>query len=822
MNLNISYNWLKEYVKTDLMAHEFAKKLSLSGPSVDRIKKVGANFDKVVVGKMLEISKHPNADKLNVAKIDIGKKEPIQVIFGQMAVLKVGDQLPVAVAPTKLPGGIEILEREMRGVKSQGMCCLDSELGLSDQDKVTFFPAKIKPGTPIAQALELKEDYILDIEVTSNRPDAMSVIGIAREAAAILGDKFLYQEPKGLPPVSPSLGGRSRRSLAMTLKVTVKEPKLCPRYQAAVMTGVKVEPSPLWMQQRLLASGLRPINNLVDITNYILLEFGQPMHVFDYDKLAAAEINVRLAKKGETILALDGKEYELDEKVLIVADGKNPCAVGGIMGGELSGATGITKNVVLEVGNWDPVNIRKTARVLNLHSESSDLYEKGLSPEGTQSALLRAMELVEDLASGQLAGEIIDINNYKHKVKEIKLDTANVSRFLGVTITNSQIKESLDSLGFEVYPVKSRSKRDGSAVLNGVKVPWWRDRDMEGEHDLIEEVARLYGYHNLPTKLMAGDLLSAVIPSEVEKSLNFYWQDKVKDILAGFGLTEIYTYSFISEKQINNCRLNASAHLKISNPLSADFEYLRTSLLPGALQIIIENAGFFSEVKLFDLSNVYLPVKKDDLPLEKTTLLVIVSAKSGKAALNEAKGIFEGLLKRLNISDFKYLKADNAEGVYCPPNSRIIVAEKGIGSISLVEPKVLAAFGVKNDVAFIEVEFEAIASQAKSAPAYHSIPKFPAIELDLSMEVDNVITFTEVANVASDAGAPLVEKVDFLSVYQGDPSQAEAKKLAVNKKALAIRIVYRDLNKTLELAEAQAAHQKIVAALKKGYNIKVR
>lgn len=428
-----------------------------------------------------------------------------------------------------------------------------------------------------------------------------------------------------------------------------------------------------------------------------------------------------------------------------------------------------------------------------MHSESSDLYEKGISPINVEAALLRAIELAQELAGARVTSKIIDINNYKYKTKELKLKPESVKKVLGVEIKAAEIKETLENLGFKVAASKGELK---------ITVPFWRDRDMEGEHDLVEEVARIHGYYNLPTKLMNGD-----IPKNFSANREFYWQDKVKDILVGFGLAEIYTYSFISEKQITNYDLNPATHLRIANPLSADFEYLRTSLLPGALSIISENSGFFPEVKLFDLSNVYLPIKDKDLPLELPKLLIIVSNKNTATALSDVKGIFEGLLKKLNITAVTFKRNSN--------EVKVSINGDEVGLMGMVNKKIVSNFGVKSSVAFAEVDFKALAGQAKSAPAYQPIPKFPAIELDLSMEIDNVVTFAEISNIVSDAGAPLVEKIEFLSVYQGEG-------VAYGHKALAIRMIYRDLNKTLELAEAQKTHDKIVAALKKEYNIKVR
>lgn len=768
MNLNISYNWLKEYVKTDLSAQEFAKRISLVGPSVDHITEMKPNFDKVVVGQIIKIDNHPDADKLHVCKVNIGKEE-LQIVCGAPNI-KEGQKVPVVLVGGRV-GDFEIKAAKLRGVESFGMMCSLKELGLGeDHSGIFILPEDAKIGEPLKKIMPLN-DFILDVEVTSNRPDAMSIVGLAEEASAALGVKNLWQIAK------PNLSIKGDK---YKLSVKVVEKKLCPRYQAVVMSDIKVAASPLWMQQRIIASGLRPINNLVDITNYILLEYGQPMHVFDYDKLSGNQINVRMAKAGEKILALDGKEYELAENQLVIADKSAPVAVAGVMGGELSAATNETKTIVFECANFDSVSVRKTSRALNLRSDSSNLYEKGISPENTLPALMRAIQLAQEIAGAKIASEVIDEKSYKHKDKTIKLALSRVDQILGISVTAAEVKKSLEALGFKVS-VKSKDILD-------VMVPWWRDSDISGDHDLIEEVARMHGYGNLPTKIMATELPVNFNPADDE----FYWEDKIKDFLAGFGLTEIYTYSFISEKAIINAGFDPKKHIRIANPLSADFEYMRTSLVPGALQIITENQGLFPEGKLFDLSKVYLPKGENDLADEKFKLLIAVYGNDTEAVFKDAKGISDGLLQRLNISGGNEL-----------------------AEIKIIDAKTKSACGLKKNVVLVEFDFDVLRSFARTAPEYKPIPKFPSIELDLSMEIDNAVTFAEAANTAYDAAAPLVEKINFLSSYQGE-------NVPEGKKALAIRIIYRDLNKTLELSEAQDAHDKVVDSLKKLYNITVR
>ena len=590
-----------------------------------------------ITAKILEITKHPNADKLKLVKLDAGKTKPT-VVCGAPNI-KVGQIVPLAVEGAKLQNpigegkSITVKKVVIREVESRGMMCSQKELGLGDDHTgIMILPDKTPLGKSLEEVLDL-DDYILDIEITSNRPDAMSVVGLAREASAALKAKFNWQAPK------PNL----QVSQEIPLKVEVEEPKLCPRYQAVVMTGVKVASSPLWLQMRLIQSGMRPINNLVDITNYLILELGRPLHVFDYEKLIGQKIIVRKAKRGEKILALDGKTYQLKPENLVIADGKSPVAIGGVMGGELSAATEKTKTIVFESAAFDPILIRKTARELNLHSASADLFEKNLHPQTTSEGILRAIELAQKLAGGKVASTIIDIypptqkiNLYsksksfglgggvyakKYQPTKISFDPASVKRHLGVEIPTEQIKKILESLGFEV---------SGAKILN-ITVPYWRANDVLFEHDLIEEIARIHGYHNLPAQLPVGQ-----IPVE-PKDLSFFWEDTAKDILAGLGFSEVYNYSMVSKELLQKVKFPFKETIKISNPLNEEMAYLRTTLIARLLQNIADNIKNFSEQKIFELSNIYLPAKPNDLPDEQPKLAGVVVAQTENPFLAASK-----------------------------------------------------------------------------------------------------------------------------------------------------------------------------------------
>jgi len=799
MNIKISYNWLKEYIKTNKSVQDFVKEFSLKSQTIDRIEEIGQGLDGVVIGKMLEIKKHPNADKLNVAKVDIGKKEPLELIFGQVVELKVGDQLPIAVAPTKLPGGLEIKAREMRGVVSQGMCCLDSELGLSDQDRVTFFPKEIKPGLPITQALSLRADYLLEIEVTANRPDAMSVVGLAREAAAVLGTKFDLKVPK------PNL----KIAKNIPLSVQVLEPKLCLRYNAVVMTDVKVGPSPLWLQLRLIFAGLRPINNLVDITNYILLEYGRPMHVFDYEKLNGQKIIVRLAKRGEKILALDGKTYELRPHHLVIADSKEPVAVGGIMGGELSAATEKTKTIVFECAAFDPVLIRKTARELNLHSDSSDLFEKNLHPQSTYLGILRAIELTQQLAGGKVASPIIDVGVKNYAAKKIKFDLASIKRYLGLEIPVTTVKKILTSLGFTVSGTKTLS----------VAVPWWRANDVVFDYDLVEEVARIYGFANLPSRLPQGQ-----IPVE-QPNLEFFWEDVCKDTLAGLGFCEVYNYSMLSEKLLAKVFFPASQALRINNPLNEEFEYLRTTLLAGILQNVSDNSKNFADQKIFELSNVYLPTKANDLPQELPKLTGAIVSNANDAFF-QAKGVVELLLKKLGINNYKLVLTDSACPLWAKGQALdVILGKEFLGQFGLVKQNILDNFGLKKParlaedgesrrVALFDFDFKVLVKLATAVKSYQPIPEFPGVTRDLAVVINKTLSWQEIRDLANQVNQLIVD-IEYLSTFTDDS-------IGTGKKSLAFRLTFRAADRTLKSEEVDEVIKKIIEKLQKEFGAKLR
>lgn len=791
MNLQISYNWIKEYLKTDKSVKDFVSEFSLKSQTIDRVTPVKPKFKKVITAKILEISKHPDADKLQLVKIDTGRSKPT-IVCGAPNI-KVGQIVPYAQVGATVIDSHEkeektfvIKKAKIRGQESKGMLCSQAELGLGeDRQGIMILPS----GTPIGKPLEsiiLLEDTLFDIEITSNRPDAMSVIGLAMEGAAATGGKFNWHDPKVNYKIKKEF----------VFEVEVAEKKLCPRYQAVVMTDVKIGPSPMWMQLRLIQAGRKPINNIIDITNYVALEFGQPVHVFDYDKLQGKKIIVRNAKRGEKILALDGETYKLDSNNLVIADGKNPVAVAGVMGGEKSSTTAKTKTIVFEVANFEPIQVRRTARSLNLHSDSSSLFEKGLHPEGTAFAITRCMELAQELAKAKVATAIIDVNNTKYKPSVILLNVDNINRCLGVELSEGEMKKILTSLAFgvsEKSPVK-------------ITVPWWRSNDVKEEYDLIEEIARIYGYHNIPAILPDG-----VIPV-VAKDKELVWESNVKHILVGLGFTESYNYSMVSKDVLKVSKTAMANAIKIDNPLNEDMEYMRVALAPQILQNVADNIDNFSNQKIFELSNVYLPTTTNKLPIEQSQLTGAVV--STQDTFRQARGVVEVLMRKLGISAFSLSPVADS---YLLEKSKALEVKKGskvLGQFGLVKQGLLDKYDIDKPVAIFDFDFSVLAKLATHVRKYQPVAEFPIIQRDLAVVIDNKVSWEEIEKVVSRADA-LITVVEYLSTFVDV-------KLGKSNKSIAFRLTLRSKDRTLKSVEADAVIQKVVTKLQKSFNIKVR
>ncbi len=796
MNFLLSYNWLKEYAKTDLAPEDFARKLSLSGPAVERIRRLAAQLEHVVVGRIAELRPHPNANRLQVTIVDVGK-ELLEIVCGGSN-LAVGQKVAVAKVGSRVRwhgqgDPIALGEAEIRGVKSFGMIAAADEIGLAD-----VFPAagereildlsfleKAAAGTPLAEALGY-DDVIFDIEVTTNRPDALSVVGMAREAAAVVGAKFQQRrlaEATALPP-TPAKD-------ALPLSVEVEAKGLCPRYQALVIDGVIVGPSPWWLRRRLAQAGIRSISNVVDATNYVMLELGQPLHAFDYHALEDRAVVVRAAKPKETIAALDGGSYAFAGGELVIADRARPVAVAGIMGGEATGVGAKTTAVVLEAATFDPVSVRRTARALNLHSDSSLRFEKGLSPEGTAPALARAARLIVELAGGRVAGKPKDVRERPYKAPSFAYRPAKAAALIGAPVPAAKQISILAALGCTV-------KGRGASIT--VTVPWWRDRDIEGERDLVEEVARVWGYHNLPSVLPPG-----APPLRPEDPL-LLLEDRIKASLRGAGWTETMSYSMVSAALRAKAGMDAPA-ARIANPLTADLAELRTDLLPSMLQVVADNQEAWPEAALFELANVYLP-QGDGLPKEEPRLLLACwgASPDGEQFLR-AKGAAEHLCRTFAADHVVVAGRASAwpEKVSHPGRrADVLLGETPAGSIAEVHPAILSRFGIEARVAVVALDPAALLARP-AVPSYAPPPLYPGVKRDVAAFV--AARATHEALAAAIRGAhPLVAEVTLFDVFRG-------KGVPAGKKSVAYHVVYRAADRTLTAAEADEAHAAVVAAL---------
>lgn len=823
MNIKVSYNWLKELAPTKLTPEKLAAELSLASAGVEHIEYPARNLEKIVVGRVLEIKTHPNADKLRLVSVDLGGKT-LEIVCGGSNLYK-GMLTAVAQVGAKIRwhgagDWVALAPAEIRGVKSEGMICAANEIGLAEAfphaDRevmdLTAFEG-VPSGTPLARALKL-DDAIFDIEVTTNRPDLLGVMGLAREVAAITGAKFKFPSVK--------LKAESLKLKAnLPLKVKVADKKLCPRYQAVAMNNVKVAPSPWWLVQRLLSAGIRPINNIVDITNYVMLLTAQPMHAFDYQKLTrennAAVIAVRRADEGEKIKALDGVSYKLDETMLVIGSGSKAMAIAGIMGGEESGITNDTTSIVFESANFDATSVRKTSQALNLRSDSSQRFEKGLSTAGTEMALAKAVELAQELAGATIASAVADVKAGPYKSKQYSFPVTGFREFLGAPIKPPEVKRILESLGFKT---KIAGKK-----LTAV-VPAWRDHDIEDGRDLVEEVARIYGYHRLPSTLPVG------APPMPNGDKTFYFEDLVKDYLRGAGFTELYTYSFVSEQMLQNTDWNPKSCLKVFNPLSDDFVYMRPSLVPGMLKAIAENQEEQKNSNFFELSKTYFK-QENQLPKELTTLTCAVYVEdndlpyfySGVNGFYKLKGMLNNLFLKFGLQ-----VSENHPGEHLtfepwgrkypdqhhPGRSiEFKIGDQHLGWAGQLFSGIQKKFLIERQVFICELNFDVFSSHMTTNQiGYKKVSRFPSVKRDISFFVDEKTKYKEIYDIIQETSSLLI-KTELIDVYKG-------KNVPQGKLNLTYRLLFNAQDRTLVATEADAILDKIILRLKEKFGASLR
>ncbi|MDE7279923.1 MAG: phenylalanine--tRNA ligase subunit beta [Oscillospiraceae bacterium] len=795
--MDLSMRWLGDYIDvSDMPIKEFCSGLTISGSKVERWETEGEEISKVVVGKILSVVPHENSDHLVVCKVDVGHASPdvLQIVTGASNVHE-GDIVPVAMDGSTLPGGVKIKKGKLRGVESNGMLCSLGELGLTTHD----FPYAIADGifimqqedgcVPFELGQDIREaiglnDTSVEFEITSNRPDCMSVIGLARETHATFDRPYTVKEPtyKGIDGDINSM-----------LKVTIHNKELCPRYIAGVVKNVKIGMSPRWMRERLRASGVRPINNFVDITNYVMLEYGHPMHAFDIRYIDGAEINIRNAKDGEKITTLDGVERTLTEKMLVIADANKPVAVAGVMGGEYSGIMDDTVDVVFEAACFDGASVRTTAKALGMRTDASARFEKGLDPQNAYPALMRAFELVEMLGCGEVVNTIIDADYSDKTPKGVEFDPEWINNFLGTDIPEDVMKGCLEKLDFKV--------ENGMAYAPSVRI------DIERKCDIAEEVARIYGYNNIPKTIIRG-----VADARLTEKQKF--ERKIANAMTALGAYEITTYSFISPKYFDKIRLPESSPLRkpvvITNPLGEDTSVMRTTLLPSMCEVLARNYNNRNAaVCLFELGSEYIP-NGGELPDEPVRLSV--GMYGGDADFYSVKGIVDSMLKNIGVEDFEYTACTDS-GVFAeadafhPGRCAVITKDgKAIGILGELHPETMENYGIGVKAYAAKINVTELLDMANAVKTYKPLPKFPATTRDLAIVCDENLPAGELEKAIRKSVGNILESVTLFDVYQG-------KQIAEGKKSVAYAISMRSHEGTLTDEQADAAVKRVLKEL---------
>jgi phenylalanyl-tRNA synthetase beta chain len=758
---------------------------------------MGGTWNKVVIGEVIALNPHPNADRLKLATVDLGT-EQVTTVCGAPNI-GLGQRVPFAHIGARLMDphtGETIVLRpaKIRGVASEGMVCSEKELGISESHEgILVLPPEAPIGAPLGGYLG---DVVLDLDVTPNRPDCLSVIGIAREIAALTGERLR------LPEIHYEETGKPVNSLA---SVEIVDPDLCPRYCASLVTGIKIAPSPGWLQQRLNSCGMRPINNVVDVTNYVMLEYGQPLHAFDYHKLKGRQIVVRRAGNGETITTLDGSERTLTPDILVIADSEKAVAVAGIMGGLDSEVTDRTDTILLESANFNQATIRRGCTHLQFQSEASLRFDKGLNSELPLLPLKRATQLLLELAGGRAAKGIIDVYPGKPESKLISLTAQEVERLSGLKVNTDEISRVLTALGFECQEGDSDSRISAS-------VPYWRS-DTKCSADLVEEVIRIIGYDKVPITRLGSPLpeqKSRLSLAARQSNL----KDELRNVLTGFGFQEILTYSLVSLEKLQ--KLSPKLELKISplgvaNPMTKEQEFLRTSLRAGILAALAQNQKFEQAgMRLFEIGKVFLPRGKD-LPEEKEVLCAVLSGtrtelswQADKESLDffDAKGVVEDLLDHLGLKA-RFDIADD-ETLFPGRRASVIIEDERVGVVGDVHPKVTQAFELSNTICLIEADLEKLLARIRETKEYRPIPRFPSVTRDIALVIDEQVSYRTVENIIQ--SFPLVTEVTLFDLYRG-------KQIPEGKKSFAIRIVYQSSSHTLTDEEVDQTQEQMLARL---------
>ena len=785
--MNLSKKWLNDYVKLDVTDKQFADDMTISGSKVECYETEGAELKNIIVGKVESLERHPDSDHLWICQINVGKEENIQIVTGAQNLTE-GDIVPVAMDNSVVFGGHKIKKGKLRGVESNGMLCSLGELGLTVHD----FPYAIEDGIfvlgddcdrtlgiDIHEAIGLN-DVVTEFEITSNRSDCLSVIGLAREAAATFKKELVVKEP-----VVKGCGGDVNEFIS----VEIKEPEKCYRYCGAVVNNVRIKPSPRWMRERLRASGVRPINNIVDITNFVMLEYGQPMHAFDLRYLDGNKVIVRNAEENEKITTLDGVERELTKEMLVIADENKPVAVAGVMGGEYSGIMDDTTTIVFESACFNGVSVRRTSKALSLRTEACTRYEKELNPASCDVCLKRALELVEMLDAGDVVSGIVDSFPTPKAPVQLKFEPEWVNNFIGIDMSADEQKEVLQRIGFTV--------EDGM-----ITAPYFRN-DIEHKADISEEIARFYGYQAIPNRELSG-VANARLTEQQQL------ERTIRNTCIGCGLTEIETFSFISPKYYDKINLPADSEYRnsvvIMNPLGEDTSVMRTNAIPSMMEVLERNyKNRNAKAHLYEIPVEYTSRGTEELPLEKQKIVI---GMYGDCDFFTLKGIVEEILANTGLLGFDVEAVKDDPTFHPGRTARLTVDGEEFAVLGEIHPSVLENYGIGEKCYVARIDIETIFNKGRAPKLYKKLPKFPATTRDLAFVCDRDIPVLTLEKAISSAAGKLLENIELFDVYMG--SQIEE-----GKKSVAFSLRLRAEDRTLTDEEADNVVKKSIKALEK-------
>jgi phenylalanyl-tRNA synthetase beta chain len=803
--MKFTLNWLQDYVDTtDLSPDQLAEQLTMLGLEVDSVVPLYQELSPLITGRVVTCEKHPNADKLSLCHVDVGQ-ETVQIICGAPNVRE-GLAVVVALPGTTLPGNFKIKKSKVRGIESCGMICSERELGLSDEHTgIMELPEGTEQGQSFIKATGL-DDTSIEIDLTPNRPDCASVIGVAREICGITKKQLK------IPVIDCGIKRHST-----DFSVEVESPELCPRYAGKLIRNIEIGPSPWWLRKLLISVGLRPINNIVDITNFVMLEYGQPLHAFDFDTLTDGKIVVRTPRSNEkTFTTLDNTERTIDSDMLLICDGVKPVALAGIMGGMNSEVTNTTTNILLESACFNAVSIRKTARKLNLSTDASYRFERGVDPDGTINALDRAVRLICEIAGGEVPEDGIDVYEGQKTPTTLTFRISRTNTHLGINLDAKEMATLLESIGIccEI--------KDADTLL--VTPPSFRV-DIEREADLVEEIARLYGYNNIPVTLPEVNL------SYPEQDSNRLRRNDLTLALTSIDYTEAINYSFISEKHIDMLALSETdsrrQNVALLNPISEEQSVMRTMLLPGLLENVKRNISFQkTAVKMFEIGKVFTPVGVNKLPTEQTRITAVLSgSRNGESSalyhkhdpvdIFDAKGGVEFIIKTLGLTcgtDTKNIQFKQPEKERCEPYAEsgyslvLCNNDRILGTLGRIKDQILKNFGIKHTVFYYDLDYDALCDLKTSGKKFTSLPVYPSVKRDIALIVPVSVSSGELLDVVRSSRDKLIESSEIFDVFQGD-------KIEQGFKSVALSITYRSQTKTLTEKNMEKSHSKIVRML---------